>query len=107
MSSNYNPRLSEKVERIVTGLDPRGNCEQIIALVGEVIVGAAVYWLDFDADDFCVQSLGPEVAVFGSTNRLVWSPSTGYVPDKSYCNERFYKRALHIGPLPQSRRHDV
>ena len=39
-------------------------------------------------EDFCVQDVG-SVAVFGGTNRLIFSPRKGFYPDKSYCTDRF------------------
>lgn len=40
------------------------------------------------ASDFCIQSLG-QVVVFGSTNRVTWSPTRGWSLDRSYCTDRF------------------
>lgn len=43
--------------------------------------------------DFCVQSIG-FVAVFGGTNRVIWSPKHGWSLDQSYCTERFIRAWL-------------
>ena len=40
-------------------------------------------------NDFGIQDTSGGVAVFGSTNRLVWSPTQGYRPDRSLCTKRF------------------
>ena len=40
--------------------------------------------------DYCIQSVGG-VAVFGSTNRLCWSPITGFYVVRSMCTSRFLK----------------
>jgi hypothetical protein len=38
--------------------------------------------------DFCIQ-LVSEVAVFGSTNRLIFNPKLGYYPDAGHCSPQF------------------
>ncbi|HRQ48586.1 MAG TPA: hypothetical protein PK725_16650 [Rhodocyclaceae bacterium] len=38
--------------------------------------------------DFCVQHVGQN-AVFGGTNRLIWSAKHGWRPDRTSCTERF------------------
>jgi len=44
-------------------------------------------------DDFCVQSTSDEGnQVFGGTNRVIFSPATGWKPDRLlYCTERFLR----------------
>lgn len=39
-------------------------------------------------EDFCIQSVG-SAAVFGGTNRLVWSLAHGFVAERTYCTESF------------------
>jgi len=39
-------------------------------------------------DDFCVQHVGQN-AVFGGTNRLIWSAKHGWQPDRQSCTQRF------------------
>ena len=41
------------------------------------------------ASDFCVQSASDTGAVFGGTNRLLWSLDSGFRPDPTYCTARF------------------
>lgn len=40
------------------------------------------------ADDFCIQSVGSAAAVFGGTNRLIFTIK-GFHIDESYCNHEF------------------
>jgi hypothetical protein len=39
--------------------------------------------------DFCFQVVSSSVIVFGSNNRLIWSPALGFRPDASYCTPGF------------------
>ncbi len=39
-------------------------------------------------NDFCIQDIG-RCAVFGGTNRLIWSPGRSFYPDRSYCTPKF------------------
>ncbi|MDA8137015.1 MAG: hypothetical protein M0036_00055 [Desulfobacteraceae bacterium] len=45
-------------------------------------------------EDFCVQHLSGTSAVFGGTNRVIWSPVAGFTLDASYCTERFKEKYL-------------
>jgi len=40
-------------------------------------------------DDFGVQLIETDRAVFGGTNRITWSMRHGFRCDESYCTERF------------------
>lgn len=42
--------------------------------------------------DFCVQEIHWDWACFGSTNRLMWRPATGWSISESHCTERFIRR---------------
>ena len=68
--------------------------------VWEIFKAAALYWVDLDEDDFCLQSASSETLVFGGTNRLIWSAARGFQPDQSYCTEKFLLNWQAIGPLP-------
>lgn len=50
------------------------------------------------ASDFCVQSASDTGAVFGGTNRLLWSLDLGFRPDPAYCTTRFLEAyQAHFG----------
>ncbi len=49
------------------------------------------------SDDFCIQSVGIR-AVFGGSNRLIWSPSKGFWPEREYCTPQFLKKWDSIYP---------
>ena len=38
--------------------------------------------------DFCVQHIGLNSAVFGGTNRLLWSPHKGFRADEAHAGTR-------------------
>lgn len=42
-----------------------------------------------ESEDFCIQNAGSTSAVFGGTNRLIWTPLKGFYPDRSYCRPGF------------------
>lgn len=70
-------------------------------LLSRLIHAATTYWrYTSDVTDFCVQHIGTETVVFGGTNRLVWSPFAGFVPDRAYCTEKFLAHYATIGPNP-------
>jgi hypothetical protein len=83
--------------------------EDAPVLLAAIASAAARYWDadGIDADDFCVQHVGIETVVFGATNRLVWSPTRGFWPDRSYCTPAFLARCEALGPLPAPRQGDV
>jgi len=58
-----------------------------VAICAEIIFGDCGY-----PDDFCVQTVGDQSAVFGGTNRLLWHPIYGFSPDELYCTDRFVER---------------
>lgn len=41
--------------------------------------------------DYCIQEVG-SVAVFGGTNRLIYSPVHGFRMDESYCTPTFREK---------------
>ncbi len=61
---------------------------------------ASCYWDEATADDFCLQSFDGQSAIFGSSNRLVWTPAAGFRPDCSYCTQRFLEQCDFLGRLP-------
>ena len=60
--------------------------EHVLALVEEAY---RIFERAGIPQDFCLQHVGLTNLVFGSTNRLLWSVQTGFVPDKSSCTEKF------------------
>ena len=72
-------------------------------ILSSLVRAAAVYWDGDGIDklDFCIQLFGVTAIVFGGTNRLVWTPTHGFNPDRPYCTERFLKRYDELGPLPR------
>ena len=59
--------------------------------LGEVLSLAAYERFDAcgAASDFGVQCVQDTTAVFGGTNRVIWSVEGRFRPDRSYCTERF------------------
>lgn len=55
------------------------------------IISRAAEFFAHCPDDFCVQHAdwAEGHAVFGGTNRLLWSVRHGFRPDPSYCTEKF------------------
>ena len=83
--------------------------EKIVASasIGELVLTIAEEaFRKFDdagaADDFGLQYVGPGKIVFGRTNRVAWSASEGFVPDETYCTERFMQ-AWVFGSSDESR----
>jgi hypothetical protein len=67
--------------------------DQLIEL-GEVIANQAqeiFEELGFK-DDFCVQSISFESAVFGGWNRLIFRPENGWYISESHCSKKFIER---------------
>ena len=64
--------------------------DEQLADIGLLVADAAKeIFIDCNAEhDFCIQCV-EGVAVFGGTNRLLWSPAFGFRPDKSYCTKEF------------------
>lgn len=58
----------------------------------DLVLEAAKFFEDCP-EDFCLQNAQGGDLVFGGTNRLLWSINRGFRPDRSYCTERFLKRA--------------
>lgn len=57
-------------------------------LIWGVIEGAAMYFKDYPRD-FGIQHSSSNTIVFGGSNRLIWSPVSGYSADRSYCSSLF------------------
>lgn len=55
------------------------------------VISRAAEFFAFCPDDFCVQHANWDEghAVFGGTNRLLWSVRHGFSPDRTYCSARF------------------
>ena len=47
--------------------------------------------------DFCVQSIDVECSIFGSWNRLVFRPRTGFKASVSHCTEAFLEAWEKLG----------
>jgi hypothetical protein len=77
--------LDRKVEKAVVDL-PNDDCWETVC---GIFKEAARYWEGLDPNDFCLQHMSGGRIVFGSTNRLIWSPETGFYPDEKYCTKRF------------------
>lgn len=101
-----NRQLEDRITGILTRVyetDENAISEHAVILTTEVIKAAALYWVGFDADDFCVQHVTPEGIVFGSVNRLIWFPARGFYPDPLDCTPKFLDNARAIGPVPNPR----
>jgi hypothetical protein len=90
-------RLERRIEHAFQSLP---GAEHLPGIVIEIIRAAAVYWRGIDPADFCIQSFSPTSIVFGSTNRLVWTPTGGFRPDRSYCTNKFLGNCAALGYLP-------
>jgi hypothetical protein len=103
---SLNQRLEDRVTGIISRIyetDENVVSEHAVIIMSELIRTAARYWDGFDADDFCVQHVSPDGIVFGSVNRLIWTPKTGFYPDAQDCNPMFLACAQRLGPVPQPR----
>lgn len=97
-----NTKLRERAYQQAEKLHVTAGCSDIVIAI---VLAAAEYWDTIDLMDFCVQSLNPDVIVFGSVNRLIWTPAHGFRPDRGYCSEKFLATYDQIGPLPGSPNH--
>jgi hypothetical protein len=68
-------------------------------LLEQITEAAARYWEGIRGD-FCAQHYNGEVIVFGSSNRLIYTPHGGFRPDRSYCTEQFLANCDRLGPYP-------
>lgn len=69
------------------------------AAAAEVARAAAENWRGIDPYDYCVQYVGPECVIFGSSNRVTWGPSRGFFVNVDLdCTEKFISRAMELGP---------
>lgn len=59
--------------------------------IGEIVYNGAeeVFELCGVSHDFCIQSVGFEAVVFGGSNRVIWTLTQGFRPDKRYCSQSF------------------
>ena len=61
-----------------------------VEIIDLLVEEAYSYWDRANCQyDFCVQSVGLGIIVFGGTNRLIWSYQHGFKIDKSYCSPNF------------------
>lgn len=79
-------RLTDRVLRTINDLKDTDRSGMIYGIVGQ----AAKYFAHCP-DDFCIQhaSWYEGHAVFGGTNRLLWSMHHGFRPDPTYCSPKF------------------
>ena len=85
-------RAFERAERKIDDLE--SNKHDMQGVVYQIAHAAFdVYEEAGCPNDFCIQSMDgftTEVPlIFGGTNRLLWTPWKGFVPDVSYCNDGF------------------
>ena len=74
-------------------IEDRKSAHEVACEIGMLVEDAAFEIFDKcgAADDFCTQDVG-SVAVFGGTNRLIYSPVHGFRMDESYCTPTFRER---------------
>jgi hypothetical protein len=60
-----------------------------------VIVDASKFWEE-EPEDFCVQHVAATSIIFGGRNRIVWTPSRGFVIDLPYCGPAFIEHFRKI-----------
>ena len=55
-----------------------------------ILEEAKILWEECPSD-YCIQYINDSngVIVFGSTNRVVWTPRRGFRLEQSHCSERF------------------
>jgi len=68
--------------------------------LGEAVLYEAMAIFDHcqAPDDFGIQHIHSEGAIFGGTNRLIWRPAQGFWPDPSYCTKRFLEKFKTYNP---------
>jgi hypothetical protein len=93
--------LQDRIVAIAEELNKHIGNEVLAYLIAE---SAGVYWEKTQVEDFGLQFFDAENIVFGGTNRLIWSPSKGFRPDRGYCTAKFLKHYDSIGPLPGNRK---
>ncbi len=61
------------------------------------IVHAAARYFEKCPEDFCIQHVAAVSIIFGGTNRLIWSPVSGFRYDEPYCRPEFiaHYKELH------------
>jgi hypothetical protein len=90
--------LDDIVGSICDGRISEGAAKDVIT---EILFAASRYWEGFEPEDFCLQGIFPDRVIFGSTNRLVWTPGRGFQALASHCNTPFLENARKMGPLPE------
>lgn len=62
-----------------------------LAELGEIIINQAIEIFEYcnRKDDFCIQSIGMDSAVFGGWNRLIFRPELGWYISESHCSKKF------------------
>lgn len=72
--------------------------EQLPAqLLGEAVLEAAeeLFLIAGCPEDFCIQHISGDTAIFGGFNRVIWTPMKGFRLDPSYCTVGFVNA---VGP---------
>ncbi len=57
--------------------------------IADLVIEAAMEFWEDCPNDFCIQTVCCAGIVFGSVNRVVWSPISGFCADREYCTARF------------------
>jgi len=92
--------IQDRIAQVAEDLNKHVGNDVLAYLIAE---SAGFYWGKTQPEDFVVQFFTADHIVFGSTNRLIWSPATGFRPDRGYCTAKFLKHYDSIGPLPGAR----
>jgi hypothetical protein len=61
----------------------------VSAFIKMLMTHVAEFWPLGSRYDFCLQHVGCESIVFGSTNRIIWKQGKGFFMDAGCCTERF------------------
>jgi hypothetical protein len=80
-------RLEQAVARCLTRLNESGKFEAERLM--HTVVRMAARFFAYCPEDFGINSFEGGHAVFGGTNRLLWSVFNGFWPDPPYCSRRF------------------
>ena len=99
MQTRVEQTFQKLAEKLGVGGEDRVRVDLLTHLYG-IVRGASVYWR-LCPDDFCFQNADGEIIVFGSVNRIVWSPTFGYQISSLHCTPAFRTRYAIIGPLPK------
>jgi hypothetical protein len=68
--------------------------QQTASQLGEVVLDQAEALFESCgyAEDFCVQFIGHDHAIFGGANRVIWTPAKGFHPLRGSCTTAFLQR---------------